>query len=445
MGQRKKSGGRQESLKGDTIFALASRPGRAGVAMVRVSGPNALLALRTIAQLSDPEPRRAVMRTLMDGQGAAIDDALVLWFAGPASFTGEDVCEFHVHGGRAIVEALLAALAVLPGLRPADAGEFTRRAVENGKLDLTRAEAIADLVDAETEAQRRQALRQYDGALAALYDGWRDRVLKASAWAEAAIDFAEEEIPEDVLVTARAQAADIEQEIRGHLDDSRRGELVREGVRLAIIGPPNAGKSSLLNALARRDVAIVSELPGTTRDVIEVKLDIGGYAVVASDTAGLRDTTDAIELEGVRRALASAGDADLVLLLCDGSQPVDGVWPEHDLTVWNKSDLAWPTQPEGLRICARSGEGVDALITALSQLVGDGLERPHEAPPITRLRHRYALQIAAACLSRAAVAMEPELVAEDMRLAMRALGRITGRVDIEDLLDVIFRDFCIGK
>jgi tRNA modification GTPase len=445
VGQREKSIGRQEGLSGDTIFALASAYGRAGVAIVRVSGPCASLALTKIAGLSKPEPRRAVVRTLFDGEGAAIDDALVLWFAGPASFTGEDVAEFHVHGGRAIIETLLAALSALPGMRPAEPGEFTRRAVENGKLDLTRAEAIADLVDAETEAQRRQALRQYEGALTSLYDGWRERLIAASAWAEAAIDFSEEEIPEDLRKRSGRQAFEILDEIKAHLNDSHRGEIVRDGVRLTVIGPPNAGKSSLLNALARRDVAIVSETPGTTRDVIEVKLDIGGYSVIVSDTAGLRETYDAVESEGVRRALASAEHADLVLLLLDGSQPFGGEWPKADLTVWNKSDLPWPWQQSGLRISARSGDGLEALLTELSRQVREKLERPNEAPPITRARHRRALEEAAASLTRALNASEPELMAEDMRLALRSLGRITGRVDIEDLLDVIFRDFCIGK
>lgn len=432
-------------MSGDTIFALASAHGRAGVAIVRVSGPNASLALATIAGLSNPAPRRAVMRPLATPDGEMIDDALVLWFARPASFTGEDVAEFHVHGGRAIIEALLGALSALPGLRAADPGEFTRRAVENGKVDLTRAEAIADLVDAETPGQRRQALRQYEGALAALYDGWRDRLIKASAWTEAAIDFSEEEIPETVLENARREAAGILEEMQLHLDDSRRGEIVREGVRLAIIGPPNAGKSSLLNALARRDVAIVSEVPGTTRDVIEVKLDIGGYPVIVSDTAGLRETSDAVESEGVRRAFATADQADLVLLLLDGTAPPHGHLPGADLTVWNKSDLPWPASHAALRVSVQTGEGLGALLTELSRLVREKLDRPNEAPPITRARHRHALLVASASLRRAVTAPEPELLAEDMRLAMRALGRITGRVDVEDLLDVIFRDFCIGK
>jgi tRNA modification GTPase len=435
----------------DTIFALSSGAGRAGVAVVRVSGPQASKALAALAGSVQFEPRKATLARLQDQTGEAIDDALVLWFAAPASFTGEDVVEFHVHGGRAIIEALLAALAALPGLRPAEPGEFTRRAVENGKFDLTRAEALADLIDAETESQRRQALRQYEGALATLYDGWRDRLIRASAWAEAAIDFSDEEIPGDVVSGARRAAGDILKEIQVHLNDNGRGEIVRNGVHLTVFGQTNAGKSSLVNVLAKRDVAIVSPTPGTTRDVIEVHLDLGGYAVIVSDTAGLRPADEAIESEGIRRALARTESADIALLLLDGtaSNPFAGL-PEGareraSLIVWNKSDLPWPERRDGLRISAKTGEGLDALTEALSKLIRQSLEGKGESPPLTRARHRHALEQAADALSRALAATETELMAEDLRLALRALGRITGRVDIEELLDVVFRDFCIGK
>ena len=437
--------------RSDTIFALSSGAGRAGVALIRVSGPHAGAALAALAGSKSFEPRKAKLARLNDKNGEAIDDALVLWFAAPASFTGEDVAEFHVHGGRAIIEALLAALAALPGLRPAEPGEFTRRAVENGKFDLTRAEALADLIDAETDSQRRQALRQYEGALAALYEGWRDRLIRAGAWAEAAIDFSDEEIPDDVIAGARRTAGDILKEIQAHLNDSGRGEIVRNGVHLTVFGKTNAGKSSFVNALAKRDVAIVSPIPGTTRDVIEVHLDLGGYAVIVSDTAGLRPAEEAIESEGIRRALARTESADIALLLLDGTavDPFAGL-PEGareraSLAVWNKSDLPWPEHRDGLRISAKTGEGIDALVEALSKLIKQSLEGKGESPPLTRARHRHALEQAADALSRAVAAQDTELMAEDLRLALRALGRITGRVDIEELLDVIFRDFCIGK
>ncbi len=390
------------------------------------------------------------MAGFFDGSGKLIDRGLAIFFQGPASFTGGDIAEFHVHGGRAIVGAMLDALAAL-GLRPAEPGEFTRRAVEHGKIDLTQAEAIADLVDAETEAQRLQALRQYDGALAELYEGWRADLIRAGAWAEAAIDFSDEELPADTLSRTRAAIAGILQDIRGHLDDARRGEVLREGLNLAVIGPPNAGKSSLVNALARRDVAIVAEAAGTTRDVIEVRMDLGGYPVILADTAGLRDTAETIEAEGVRRARARAEAADLVLLLLDGSaaDPFAGL-PEGtcgDLVVFNKSDLPWPTKRDGLSISLKNGEGMDAMIEALTAKVRERLERPAEAPVLTRARHRHALEVAALSLERALASPgdQPELLAEDLRLALHSIGRITGRVDIEDLLDVVFRDFCIGK
>lgn len=421
----------------DTIYALSSAPGRAGVAVVRVSGPEAARAAEALTGKPLPAPRMAALRTL-----ATIDQALVLFFPASKSFTGEDVVEFHVHGGRATVEALFAALS--PFARPADRGEFTRRAVENGKLDLTRAEAIADLIDAETDAQRRQALRQYDGALAELYEGWRTALIRASALAEAGIDFADEELPEDVLAQARAAVATVLAEIRRHLDDRHRGERLREGLYLAVIGPPNAGKSSLVNALARRDVAIVAETAGTTRDVIEVRLDLGGYPVTVADTAGLRDAADTVEAEGIRRALARAESADLVLLLLDASAEVPPR-VRADLVVWNKSDLK--RREGGLSISLRTGEGFDALLAALTAKVRDRLEARDDAPVLTRARHRRALDRAAHALDFAlrVPADRPELFAEDLRLAMRALGRITGRVDVEELLDVVFGEFCIGK
>ncbi|HWA91288.1 MAG TPA: tRNA uridine-5-carboxymethylaminomethyl(34) synthesis GTPase MnmE [Rhizomicrobium sp.] len=422
----------------DTIYALSSAPGRAGVAVVRVSGPDAARAVEGLTGRPAPPPRQAALRRI-----GGVDRGLVLFFAGPASFTGEDMAEFHVHGGRAVVEALLEALRRFG--RPAEPGEFTRRAVANGKLDLTQAEAIADLIEAETEAQRRQALRQYDGALSALYEGWRAALIRAGAWAEAAIDFSDEELPEDTIAQTRAAVADIAAEIRKHLDDQGRGERLRDGLHIAVVGPPNAGKSSLVNALARRAVAIVAETAGTTRDVIEVRMDLGGYLVTIADTAGLRETSDAIEAEGVRRALARAEAADLVLLLLDAN--ADAAPPDirADLVVWNKSDLK--RRSDGLSLSLKTGEGLDALLARLTAMIRDRLDAPGEAPALTRKRHRYALEEALRALDGALVApaVRPELLAEEIRLALRALGRITGRVDIEELLDVVFKDFCIGK
>jgi tRNA modification GTPase len=436
-------------MRGDTIYALSSAPGRAGVAVVRVSGPKAAEAIEALTAKPAPESRKAVLTRFFDGSGAAIDSGLLLFFRAPASFTGEDVAELQVHGGRAVVEAVLSALAAC-GLRPAEPGEFTRRAVENGKLDLTQAEAIADLVEAETEAQRRQALRQYDGRLSDLYEGWRTELIRAGAWAEAAIDFSDEELPADTLARTKAALGDILSQIQGHLRDAGRGELLREGLHLTVIGPPNAGKSSLVNALARRDAAIVAETAGTTRDVIEVRMDLGGYPVILADTAGLRDASEAVEAEGVRRALARAEASDLTLLLLDGgaADPYPGLpLRRADLTVWNKSDLPWPERRDGLAISLKTGDGLDGLIDALTAKVRDRLEAPSEAPALTRQRHRHSLEEAARSLESALTTPSdrPELLAEDLRLALRSLGRIAGRVDTEDLLDVVFRDFCIGK
>ncbi len=435
----------------DTIFALASAPGRAGVAIVRVSGSAARFAVQTVSRRSPPPPRRAQVRAFRSSAGEIFDRGLVLWFPAPDSYTGEDVAEFHIHGGRAVLAAMIEALAAIPGLRAAGPGEFTRRGVESGKLDLTQAEAIADLVDAETEAQRRQALRQYDGALAKLTDGWRTELAKALAWAEAAIDFSDEELPDDVMTDARQTAALVKDAITARLEEGHRGELVREGLFVAVVGAPNAGKSSLVNALAGRDVAIVSETAGTTRDVIEVRLNLGGYAVILADTAGLRAAADHIEAEGVRRALQRAETADLVVWVRDGSSP-DSALEYNDkldsnsvVTVWNKADLPWPAAQDGLKLSLKTGDGLEAVVEAITAAAREKLEGGGEAPLLTRARHREMLEEAVAALARAEAQDAPELFAEDLRLAVRAIGRIAGRVDVEDLLDVIFRDFCIGK
>ena len=428
------------------IFALASAAGRSGVAVVRLSGPDAGPIARALAGPLPP-PRQAVLRRLVH-QGREIDHALLLWFPAPRSFTGEDVAEFHIHGGRAVREALFSALSAL-GARPAEPGEFSRRAVENGKLDLTRAEAIADLVDAETPAQLRQALRQHDGVLAELYEGWRTRLIVALGRAEAAIDFADDGVGETEFAAAKSAAKKIVKEIQQHMDDAGRGESLREGLRLTILGPPNAGKSSLINALARRDVAIVSDIPGTTRDVVEARLDLGGYLLMVADTAGVRRTADAIEAEGVRRALSHAAGG-MTLLLLDGSlaNPRAGLppdLPEPDLTVWNKADLGG--RHEGMSISLKTGDGVSELIKMLQQKVQQKLESKDGAPLLTRPRHRHALAEALGHLQHGVAAPDdrPELLAEDLRLAMRSVGRITGQVDVEELLDFVFRDFCIGK
>ena len=350
-------------------------------------------------------------------------------------------------------EALFSALSLL-GARPAEPGEFSRRAVENGKLDLTRAEAIADLVDAETPGQLRQALRQHDGALADLYEGWRARLIAALGRSEAAIDFSDDGVGEPEFAAAKAAADEISQEIQYHMDDAGRGESLREGLRLTILGPPNAGKSSLINALARRDVAIVSDIAGTTRDVVEARLDLGGYLLMVADTAGVRDTTDVIEAEGVRRALSHAAGG-MTLLLLDGSavnprEGLPGDLPEPDLIVWNKSDLKTPNEDgrhDGISISLKTGGGVPELVKVLQTKVQQKLESKDGAPLLTRPRHRHALTQALGHLRHGLDAPDgrPELLAEDLRLAMRAIGRITGQVDVEELLDFVFRDFCIGK
>jgi tRNA modification GTPase len=445
----------------DTIFALSSARGKAGVSVFRISGPLAAEAIRLLTGGDVPAPRTAVLRTLRDPQGDEVDRALVLWFRAPASFTGDDTAELHVHGSRAVIDALTQALSAQPGLRPAEPGEFTRRAFDNGKLDLTAAEGLADLIAAETVEQRRLALRHMQGGLRGLADKWRADLVRAGAHLEACIDFPDEEIPSGLLEGVAATVAALKADITSHLTTTRRGEIIRDGFTIAIIGAPNVGKSSLLNALARRDVAIVSATPGTTRDPVEVHLDLAGYAVTLIDTAGLRETDDAIEGEGIRRTRlrAEAADMRLVVATCLGDgldSRVTQEIQEHDVLVLNKQDLAPGQAIPQLNIpapvfslSAHTGQGLDELIDWLTEQVVARTATP-ETIPLTRARHRYALEAVTRNLDRFIGNLgEPgagiDMLAEDLRMAARELGKLTGRIGVEDYLDVIFRDFCIGK
>ena len=435
----------------DTIFAPASGAGRGAVAVLRISGARSAAIIAGMAG-GLPPARRASLRRLRDPSGGEVlDQALVLWFPGPASYTGEDSAELHLHGGPAVIAAVGHALVTL-GARPAEPGEFTRRAFLNGRMDLTAAEGIADLIAAETEAQRRQALRQAEGALARLLDGWSARLTRLLAHQEAAIEFADEDLPSDLGARAQAGAAELRAEIDAHLADAGQGERLREGIVVAILGAPNAGKSSLLNALAGRDAAIVSARAGTTRDVVEVRLVLAGIPVTLADTAGLRDAADEIEQEGIRRARRRAEEADLVLAVFATDVAPDAptlAWVARGaLVLANKADLAPAPEAIGgvppLTVSARTGEGLEALRARLEaeavRLAGAG-----DAAMLTRPRHRAALSEASAWLAGAEAAGLPELVSEALRAALRAIGRLTGRVGVEDVLDVVFGEFCIGK
>ncbi|RXG92571.1 tRNA uridine-5-carboxymethylaminomethyl(34) synthesis GTPase MnmE [Bradyrhizobium zhanjiangense] len=445
-----------------TIFALSSGRPPSAIAMVRVSGPQAGVVLTTLTGTL-PAPRQASRRLLRDGMGQPIDDAVVLWFPGPASATGEDVAEFHVHGGRAVLSALLASISDIPNTRAAEPGEFTRRAFENGKLDLTEAEGLDDLIHADTDRQRRQALRQLQGLLGDRARDWRERIIEASALIEAGIDFSDEgDVPAELLAPAIKAIRALHGEIAEVLAAQGQAERLRDGLVVAIAGEPNVGKSTLMNQLARREVAIVSPHAGTTRDVIEVQLDLDGYPVTVIDTAGIRETDDPVEQEGVRRAQARAEDADLVLWLVEGSQAIDpdatrSLWKagEGDRTggsIWivrNKIDLGGVGEagPRGeFGISASRGDGipqlVDALVTFASEFFGTS-----EGALVTRARQRDLLRQAADSLRRSLELVEEgeELAAEELRAAAYALGRLLGRVDVEDVLGAIFQKFCIGK
>jgi tRNA modification GTPase len=486
-----------------TIFALSSGRPPAAIAVIRISGSRAGAALKSLTG-KIPSPRQGTLARVRDPRSNdIIDEALALWFPAPNSETGEDVAELQLHGGRAVIAAVLDALSRIEGLRPAEAGEFTRRAFENGKLDLTAVEGLADLVAAETESQRRQAFRQMKGLLGKSAETWRQRLIQALALVEAAIDFSDEGDVQNsahgnLLPPSLAIARELKSEIAAALADGGRGERLRDGLVVAIAGPPNAGKSTLLNRLARREAAIVSPYAGTTRDVIEVHLELGGLPVTLLDTAGIRETDDPVEMEGVRRARDRAAGADLVLWVSDAREKApppqesafgSKIWlirnkidliidgrrkteleyqktdkdeavsaPTKSLRNMVKNQLADKNEPKSasndleFNLSATSGEGFDRLLAELANYAGDFLSGA-ESALVTRARHRHALEEALAALRRAlgeeAAGKEDllaqELIAEELRIAARALGRLTGRVDVEDILDVIFRDFCIGK
>jgi tRNA modification GTPase len=469
-------------MKPDTIVALATGAGRAGVAVIRLSGPAAGPTLQALTARDLPKPRVATREAFCDPRsGVSLDDGIALWFPGPRSFTGEDVAELQVHGGPAVIAAVIDACLSQPGVRVAEPGEYTRRAFENGKLDLAEAEGLADLVDAETEGQRRQALRQRRGALSSVYEDWRGRLIEAAALIEAEIDFPDEDLPGALAQRAGPILQTLAADMASHLDDAHRGERIRDGFRIAIIGPPNAGKSSLLNALAQRQAAIVSELPGTTRDVVEVRLVLAGYPVWIADTAGLREAADAIEAEGVRRALERAEEADLRILAVefglDGKDLAEEVLHADDIWLQTKIDLhtqtleerekvrrLWaakplathqrlnrperpePFTPGPMPFSVRDDVSVASLVELLTRKVAEALGR-EEAPMLTRARHRRLVEEARGALLRAIPALDQgaELAAEDVRVAADQIGRLTGRIDVEDLLDEIFSSFCIGK
>lgn len=427
----------------DTIFALASARGKAGVAVIRLSGPRAFDAALALAG-SLPQPRRAGLRKLRLGD-EVLDEALVIRFLAEASFSGEDMVEFHVHGSLATVSAVLRALGGQQGLRVAEPGEFTRRALENGRMDLAQVEGLADLIEAETEAQRKQALRVLSGRVGERAEGWRLGLVRAAALIEATIDFADEDIPVDVAPEVLSLIGAIEAELRAEVRGFGAAEIVRDGFEVAIVGRPNAGKSTLLNALAGREAAITSDIAGTTRDVIEVRMDVDGYVVTLLDTAGLRVTQDAVEEMGVQRALARAELADLRVFLLDGEE-IPLLEPRaDDLVVQGKADLGLSVA--GLAVSGKTGQGLDGLIAEIGAKVS---RRASGAGIVTRERHRAAIQRALEALESAAVHVRSgpevaELAAEELRAATRALDALVGRVDVEDLLGEIFARFCVGK
>lgn len=427
----------------DTIFALATAQGKAGVAVVRVSGSHAFDVVRCLSGPL-PEHRATALRTIRGGGQEALDSALVLRFDAPASFTGEDVVELHLHGSIAVVRAVLALLGDMPEFRMAEPGEFTRRALENGRMDLTQVEGLADLIESETEAQRKQAQATVSGALGKLVDRWRLDLVRAASLIEATIDFADEDVPVDVTPEVTDLITRVQVDLRNETASAKMAERIRTGFEVAIVGAPNVGKSTLLNALAGRDAAITSDIAGTTRDVIEVRMDLGGLAVTLLDTAGLRETEDVVESIGIDRARQRAKAADIRVFLDETGQADAGLWQPGDIVLRPKGDL---TPDDKKAISGRTGQGIDKLVARISETL---IERSSGAGLATHERHRMAMQRAADSIDMASKALSvgPEnydIAAEDLRTAIRALEALIGRVDVENVLDEIFSSFCLGK
>ncbi len=430
----------------DTIFALSSGSLPAGLAVIRLSGPRAISVSEKLAGPL-PLPRHAYLRTLRKSDGSVLDRGLVISFPAPNSFTGEDCVELHLHGSRAVAATVYDEL-VLENLRLAEAGEFSKRALENGKLDLVEAEGLSDLLRAETEMQRRLAIEQSDGGLSSVYTGWAFELTRARALIEAELDFADEDdVPGSVSDSVWLSVGRLKRAIDLQLSATRSGEIIRDGYQVAIVGAPNVGKSSLLNALANKDVAIVTEIAGTTRDVLHVDLDLGGFLVRFFDTAGIRETTDVVEKEGIRRAHLVLERADLVLLLSDVDETSAGFELPHAIPVWRintKSDAATTRTLADISISAKTGDGLDILKSAIIKNVSERWEAIASLKP-GRLRHAQLLQSASNFIEEALEGSQLDMQAECLRLAAEELGRITGKVDVEHLLDIIFSEFCIGK
>ncbi len=436
-----------------TIFALATSPGRSGVAIIRISGEHALEALKHLTQAPLPEARKAALRDLINPISKdLIDQAIVLFFPGPNSFTGENIVELHIHGSRAIINELIKLLSDFSNFRLANPGEFAKRAFLNGRMDLTSSEGLADLIDSETSIQHKQAIRQMQGKLGNIYESWKKELIRTLALIEAYIDFPDEDIPESVIDEVQQNVEKLKLNMQKHLNDGHRGEIIRRGIYVVILGAPNVGKSSLLNYLAKRDVAIVSNIAGTTRDILEVNLDLKGYPVTIADTAGIRESEDQIEKEGIHRAIRKAENADIKIIMLSAIDPqnalnVDSLIDENSIVILNKIDLALKNDNKYknlLEISVEKNIGLDLLLEKLSNLIENKFS-PSIDPLITRERHRTQIHKCLDALNYFDINKDLELACEDLRITARSLGQIIGNIDVEVILDEIFRNFCIGK